>query len=234
MERKQVVAMLSPLYRKIKKRRNNRIHWEHPLITLRQDFGAFYTIFPKLREHEDNFFNNFRLSMKSFDELYMKLMDRLQRQVTFMRECIQPIQMLAVTAHLIRKTTTKLSKNNRYSLAFRLKQKLNRACVNALIAFCSLDTCLNLIETRSCRGGIRCSTVSIRYRIETEAWSTVSHLSELTEKEPNRMEPHVWNRPYSTNSLDSLAHLRTISALSLYYRYYHGVCSVELKSIIPL
>ena len=40
--------------------------------------------------------------------------------------------------------------------------------------------------------------------------------------------------PTLTNSLDSLAHRRTISALALYYRYYHGVCSVELKSIIPL
>ena len=39
--------------------------------------------------------------------------------------------------------------------------------------------------------------------------------------------------PALTNSLDSLAHRRTISALSLYYIYYHGVCSVELKSIIP-
>ena len=39
--------------------------------------------------------------------------------------------------------------------------------------------------------------------------------------------------PALTNSLDSLAHRTTISALSLYYRYYHGVCSVELKSIIP-
>ena len=36
-----------------------------------------------------------------------------------------------------------------------------------------------------------------------------------------------------TDSLDSLAHRRTISTLSLYYRYYRGVCSVELKSIIP-
>ena len=36
-----------------------------------------------------------------------------------------------------------------------------------------------------------------------------------------------------TNSLDSLAHRRTISALSRYHRYHHGVCSVELKSIIP-
>ena len=39
--------------------------------------------------------------------------------------------------------------------------------------------------------------------------------------------------PTLTNSLDSLAHRRTTSTLSLYYRYYRGVCSVELKSIIP-
>ena len=39
--------------------------------------------------------------------------------------------------------------------------------------------------------------------------------------------------PALTNTLDSLAHHRAISALSLYYRYYHGVCSVNLKSIIP-
>ena len=39
--------------------------------------------------------------------------------------------------------------------------------------------------------------------------------------------------PALTNSVDSLAHRRTISALSLYYRYYNVICSVELKSIIP-
>ena len=57
--------------------------------------------------------------MKLFDELHMKLKDRLQHQVTFMRECIKPIQMLAATAHLIRRTATKLSKNNRHPLAIR-------------------------------------------------------------------------------------------------------------------
>ena len=36
-----------------------------------------------------------------------------------------------------------------------------------------------------------------------------------------------------TDSLDSLAHRRNVSALSLYYRYYHGRCSGELKSVIP-
>ena len=52
--------------------------------------------------------------MKSFDELHMKLKDRLQCQFTLMRECIQPIQMLAVAANLFRKTATNLSKINRH------------------------------------------------------------------------------------------------------------------------
>lgn len=98
MEKKQIIAMLF-LYRRYKKlkRNNNRLHWVHPIITKRKDFGAFYTIFPKLREHEDKFANYFRMSTTSFDELHMKLKDRLQRQDTFMRECIQPVQMLAIT-----------------------------------------------------------------------------------------------------------------------------------------
>ena len=39
--------------------------------------------------------------------------------------------------------------------------------------------------------------------------------------------------PALTNSLDYLSHRRPIFALSLYYRYYHGVCSVELTTIPP-
>ena len=42
--------------------------------------------------------------------------------------------------------------------------------------------------------------------------------------------------PILTASLDSLAHPRSVSALSLFYRYYyyHGMCYDELKSVIPL
>lgn len=105
MERSQIIAMLF-LYRRIKKRRTNRIHWEHPIITKRLEFGAFYTIFPELRENEDKFSNYFRMSTTSFDELLLKLKDHLQHQNTFMRECIQPIQMLAVTIRLVNKINT--------------------------------------------------------------------------------------------------------------------------------
>lgn len=97
MEKRQIAAMLF-LYRRIKKRkRNNRLHWVHPILTKRVEFGAFYTLFPKLREHEDKFSNYFRMSTTSFDELHLKLKDSIQRQDTFMRECIQPVQMLAIT-----------------------------------------------------------------------------------------------------------------------------------------
>ena len=36
-----------------------------------------------------------------------------------------------------------------------------------------------------------------------------------------------------TDTLDSLAHRRSVSTLSLFYTYYHGFCSDEIKSIIP-
>ena len=39
--------------------------------------------------------------------------------------------------------------------------------------------------------------------------------------------------PALTDTLDSLVHRRSVSALSLFYRYYHGFCSDEIKSIIP-
>ena len=39
--------------------------------------------------------------------------------------------------------------------------------------------------------------------------------------------------PALTDTLDSLAHRRSLSALSLFYRYYYGFCSDKIKSIIP-
>jgi len=54
-------------------------------------------LFHQPREDPDKFFNYFRMSATTFDELHERLKVTLQRQDTFMRECIQPEQMLAVT-----------------------------------------------------------------------------------------------------------------------------------------
>ena len=41
------------------------------------------------------------------------------------------------------------------------------------------------------------------------------------------------NNPNLTNSLQSLSHRRLVADLSIFYRYFHGHCSEEIKNIIP-
>ena len=41
------------------------------------------------------------------------------------------------------------------------------------------------------------------------------------------------NNPILTNSLQSLPHRRLVADLSIFYRYFHGHCSQEIKNIIP-
>ena len=63
-------------------------------------------------------------------------------------------------------------------------------------------------------------------------WRGASKHSLATLDEIQKRSIKLIGDPALTNSLDSLARRTTSSALSLYYRYYHGVCSVEMKSII--
>ena len=41
------------------------------------------------------------------------------------------------------------------------------------------------------------------------------------------------NNPNLTSSLQSLSHRRLVADLSIFYRYFHGHCSQEIKNIIP-
>ena len=43
----------------------------------------------------------------------------------------------------------------------------------------------------------------------------------------------LMNNPNLTNSLQSLSHRRLVADLSIFYRYFHGHCSQEIKNIIP-
>ena len=46
MDRNSIIALYL-LYRR-RKRRRNRLHWVHPIIQKREEFGAFYTLFGEL------------------------------------------------------------------------------------------------------------------------------------------------------------------------------------------
>ena len=44
---------------------------------------------------------------------------------------------------------------------------------------------------------------------------------------------HLINNTSLTKSLQSLSHRRLVSDLSIFYRYFHGYCSLEIKNTIP-
>lgn len=96
MNRKKICALWL-LHRRRKRVTRNRLFWVHPINQRREEVGLFYTLFEDLRNDQNKFFNYFRMSIPSFDELHRKLKDVLQRQNTQFRNCIQPVQMLAVT-----------------------------------------------------------------------------------------------------------------------------------------
>jgi len=93
MDRNLIIALC--LYRR-RKRRRNRLYWVHPMIQKKEEFGAFYTLFGELRDDANKFLNYFRMSVSSFDEMHRHLKESLQRRNSKMRNCIQPIEMLAL------------------------------------------------------------------------------------------------------------------------------------------
>ena len=73
---------------------------------------------------------------------------------------------------------------------------------------------------------------AIKFQYASHLWRGASEHSLATLDAIQKRAIKLMGDPALTNSLDSPANRRTISALSLCYRYFHGVCSVELKSII--
>jgi hypothetical protein len=74
-----------------------RRYWVHPFTDSRLIRGRFNTSFADLRGNPDKFFNYFRMSVQSFDELAERITDKIKSRDTWMRLAIPPLEMLAVT-----------------------------------------------------------------------------------------------------------------------------------------
>jgi hypothetical protein len=79
--KKSQILLLGAYY--ILKQRNlkkctKREMWVHPLLAQRLLKGCFTTLSIDLRESEKKFFNYFRMSIKSFDELLFKLQSEVR------------------------------------------------------------------------------------------------------------------------------------------------------------
>jgi hypothetical protein len=94
MDRNSIIALFLLYHHH--KRRGKRLHWVHPIIQKGEVFSAFYTPFGELRDDANKFFNYFSKSVSSFNEMNRRLKDSLQRHNSKMRNCLQPVEMLAV------------------------------------------------------------------------------------------------------------------------------------------
>ena len=87
--KRAVVAYLAYQYLYNDKKRK---FWTHPLVSARLLKGAFSTLFEDLKEDPFKFFNYFRMSIRSFNELADKLEDALHRKDTVMRLAVRPVE----------------------------------------------------------------------------------------------------------------------------------------------
>ena len=97
LEPEEAAILLILAINKKKKRKSNRTLWVHPIISSRLEEGCFYILFHKLREDERQFFNYFRMSISSFDELHNSLRFSFHQRDTNMRRCIPAVERIAVT-----------------------------------------------------------------------------------------------------------------------------------------
>lgn len=76
--KKKVAVAVACLIIKRKHNKYKKRLWVHPLLAVRHLKGAFVTLYSSLREDERKFFNYFRMSINSFDELHRKLEESLK------------------------------------------------------------------------------------------------------------------------------------------------------------
>jgi len=87
------------IHRRMRRRREmrKRKYWVHPILKTRLSHSLYVTLYSKLREHEETFFNYFRMSIKSFDDLLEIIKDSLEADENAIRYCISPQEKLIVT-----------------------------------------------------------------------------------------------------------------------------------------
>jgi hypothetical protein len=96
MEFEEEVVLPGLQHKKLKKKKRKHKFWMHPLINSRQERDMSYTVFNGLRNDGSEFFNYFRMSVFSFDELIQRIRNDISESDTNVR-CVPPEERLAVT-----------------------------------------------------------------------------------------------------------------------------------------
>lgn len=85
------------LYLRLRKNVVQRRYWMHPINSTRFKTGHFYLKHPQIVKYPDKFFNYYRMSFESFNELNLKLKNTIVKTDTVMRAAIPLEEMVALT-----------------------------------------------------------------------------------------------------------------------------------------
>ena len=81
----------------LKKKKRKRRMQTHKMLASRIGRGLHHTLYDDLRADESKFFNYFRMTKPTFDELLSHIEDDIRGTDTNMRRSIKPDEKLAVT-----------------------------------------------------------------------------------------------------------------------------------------
>jgi len=95
MDEAEVLAVWY-LARKANKKCNRKL-WVHPINQGRGEKGAYTLLYKELMDDCTKFFNYFRMTPSSFEELLEKVRSSIQMQDTHLRKSISPQERLCLT-----------------------------------------------------------------------------------------------------------------------------------------
>lgn len=92
-----------------------RKYWVHPILKTRLSDSLYVTLYPKLREHDEKFFNYFRMSIKSFDGLLEIIIDSIEADENSFINFSISISIFKSIVHVDTRVSTEWSDNETWN-----------------------------------------------------------------------------------------------------------------------
>lgn len=101
MDVADVICLWILYRRRLRRRQKARKYWVHPILQNRLTSSLYITLYPSLRNYEPKFFNYFRTSIQSFDDLLELIKGELTADESAIRYCISPEEKLIITLRYV-------------------------------------------------------------------------------------------------------------------------------------
>lgn len=77
--------------------KQDRKYWVHPINSDREEANKFNMFYENIRCYSDKFFEYYRMTISSFDELLEKIRPFIKKENTVFRNAISPEERLTIT-----------------------------------------------------------------------------------------------------------------------------------------